>query len=72
MIKWDYEEALLRLQVGDSFFIPTLKPAAMAVSIHAAAKREGLTVTCKEAINQGALGIRTWRLKDKVDTQASE
>lgn len=71
MLSWDYEEALMRMQVGDSFFIPTLRPAALALSIHAAARREGLTVACKEAMSQGALGIRTWRLKDKVDTQAS-
>jgi len=58
----------MRMQVGDSFFIPTLDPSALSRTIHWEAKRLGVTVTCREAMNQEVLGLRTWRVKDKVDT----
>lgn len=73
MINWDYEEALLRMQVGDSFFVPTLAPAALAATIRATARREGLAVICREAVHESALGVRTWRvLASAVDTTPDE
>lgn len=64
MLNWDFEEALLRMSPGDSFFIPTLEAPSLMRKISGAAKRLGVNVMCKEAIHEGALGVRTWHVID--------
>jgi hypothetical protein len=64
MVDWDVDTAVAGMRPGDSFFVPTLNPKADMRSIYAAAKRFGAVVTCKEAIKEGVLGVRTWKLSD--------
>jgi hypothetical protein len=45
------------LQVGESFFIPTLRPAQMN-----AAKRSKVRVKIFTTEKEGHLGIRVWRI----------
>lgn len=69
MIKWDYEKALIHADVGDSFFIPTLNHFGLRSEIYAAARRLGMAVICKPTMQDGVLGVRTWRVlpEEKVD-----
>lgn len=68
-VNWLYKDALAGMCVMDSFFIPTLTPAKLAKDIRKEAEALGVTVKCQEALCEGALGLRTWRLPDApVDT----
>lgn len=49
------------MEVGDSFFIPTLKPAALIYVIDSRAKVYGIKVKCYAMSKEGHLGVRTWR-----------
>jgi len=48
--------------VGDSFFIPTLKPASLLYVIDTASKRAGFRVKIYVTTKEGYLGVRTWRV----------
>ena len=50
------------MQVGDSFFIPTLRPAEMLYAIDSGAKRIGMRVKTYVTTKDGHLGVRTWRI----------
>ena len=50
------------MSVGDSFFIPTLKPAQLIYSIDVGAKRAGYKVKSYVSQKEGHLGVRTWRV----------
>jgi hypothetical protein len=48
--------------VGESFFIPTMRPAYMGYIIDTTSKKVGIkmkTFTCTE---NGVLGVRSWRM----------
>jgi hypothetical protein len=47
--------------IGDSFFIPTLRPAELIYSIDCGAKRAGLRVKSYVTHEKGYLGVRCWR-----------
>ena len=47
--------------IGDSFFIPTLKPASMIYIIDTRAKVLGYRVKIFPSMNDGCLGVRVWR-----------
>jgi hypothetical protein len=49
--------------IGDSFFVPTMKPAYLTYIIDTTAKRFGIRVRCFTTSNKGVLGVRTWRVK---------
>lgn len=51
------------MQVGDSFFIPTLRPAEMIYAIDSGAKRVGIKIKSYITTKDGHLGVRTWRLR---------
>ena len=53
------------LKIGQSFFIPTLRLEEMIYLIDTAAKESGLSIRVKsyEAIKDGILGVRTWRVR---------
>lgn len=51
------------MRVGDSFFIPTLRPAQMIYVINTRAKIAGVRVTCKAVSKDNNLGIRVWRVR---------
>jgi hypothetical protein len=48
--------------VGDSFFVPTLKPTPMIYAIESGAKRAKVRVKTFITMKDGCLGVRTWRL----------
>lgn len=49
--------------VGDSFFIPTLKPSPLIYALDCGAKRAGVTVKSFVTKKDGCLGVRAWRIK---------
>jgi len=50
------------MQVGESFFIPTLRPAQMMYAADNAAKRSKIRVKIFTTEKDGHLGIRVWRV----------
>jgi hypothetical protein len=48
--------------VGDSFFIPTLRPTPMMYAIEMGAKRAEVRVKTYVTTKEGCLGIRAWRI----------
>ena len=48
--------------VGDSFFIPTLKPSPMIYALESGAKRAEIKVRCFITKKDGCLGVRAWRV----------
>jgi len=50
------------MEVGDSFFIPTLKFAEMIYAIDCGAKRHGIRVKSYVTTKDKHLGVRTWRI----------
>jgi hypothetical protein len=51
------------MKVGDSFFLPTLKPADMIYVMDCRAKAAGIRVKTYPASKDGCFGIRVWRTK---------
>lgn len=49
------------MNVGDSFFIPTLRPAEMVFVIDSRAKAAGVKVKAYASSKDGMLGVRVWR-----------
>jgi hypothetical protein len=49
------------MKVGDSFFIPTLRPAQMIYLADIAAKKAELRVKIYTCHKDGHLGVRVWR-----------
>jgi hypothetical protein len=50
------------MQPGDSFFIPTLRPAQMIYAADTAAKKAEIRVKIYTCHKDGHLGIRVWRM----------
>lgn len=50
------------MDVGDSFFIPTMKPAYMTYVIDTRAKKAGYKVKIFTVTEKGILGVRAWRV----------
>jgi hypothetical protein len=50
------------LRVGESFFIPTLRPAEMIYAIDCGAKRAQVRVKTFVVYKNELLGTRTWRI----------
>jgi hypothetical protein len=49
------------MAIGESFFIPTLRPAELIYSIDCGAKRVGMRVKSYVTHQEGYLGVRCWR-----------
>ena len=49
------------MEVGDSFFIPTLRFPEMIHAIESGAKRCGMRAKCFVVSKDGHLGVRVWR-----------
>jgi hypothetical protein len=49
------------MEVGESFFIPTLKTAPLVYSVTEAAKKAGVKVKVFVTTKEGHLGVRVWR-----------
>lgn len=50
------------MDVGDSFFIPTLRPAGLIYTIDTRAKVCGIRVKSYTSSKEGHLGVRVWRV----------
>jgi hypothetical protein len=73
VIKWDIEGALLLAEIGDSFFVPTLNHFSVRSSIYSTARKLGMAVIVKPTMQDGVLGLRTWRvLPEQVVDSDSE
>ena len=51
------------MEVGDSFFIPTLRFAEMLYAIDCGSKRAKIKVKSYIAAKDGHIGVRTWRIR---------
>lgn len=51
------------LEVGESFFIPTVRHSELVYSIDCASKRVGIKTKSYIVAKDGILGIRTWRIR---------
>ncbi len=49
------------MAVGDSFFIPTLRPSHFVYVINRASKRAKVKIRSCVTTKDGCLGVRTWR-----------
>lgn len=49
------------MSIGDSFFIPTLRPADMIYAIDSGARRAKIKVKCYVTTRDGYLGVTAWR-----------
>jgi hypothetical protein len=50
------------MQVGDSFFIPTLKSSPLIYAIEKGAKRAKVKVKTRAVVEDGFMGVRAWRV----------
>lgn len=50
------------MDVGDSFFIPTLRPAELIFVVENRAKVAGLKVKAYPSVKGDTLGVRVWRV----------
>jgi hypothetical protein len=48
--------------VGQSFFIPTLRPSNMIYVIDTRAKEDGIRIKAYVTMKDGFLGVRVWRI----------
>tara|TARA_R100001510_G_scaffold57687_1_gene66866 strand:+ start:10121 stop:10321 length:201 start_codon:yes stop_codon:yes gene_type:complete len=51
------------MEVGQSFFIPTLKASSMIYTIDSGAKRAGVKVKIFQTVKDDVMGVRVWRLR---------
>jgi hypothetical protein len=51
------------MEVGESFFIPTLRFADMIYALENGAKRAGIRVKCYVTVKDKHLGVRAWRVR---------
>lgn len=52
-----------QMNVGDSFFLPTLRAAEMIYVVDTRAKVAGVKVKAYPAIKDGYMGVRVWRVR---------
>lgn len=50
------------MNVGDSFFIPTLKSATLITAIESGAKRVKIKIKTCAVVEDDLMGVRTWRV----------
>jgi hypothetical protein len=51
------------MEVGDSFFIPTLRFAEMIYSIDCGSNRADVKVKSYIVVKEDHIGVRTWRIR---------
>jgi hypothetical protein len=51
------------MQIGDSFFVPTLNPIQMLYTIDVRAKVAKVKVKAYTMSKDGHLGVRVWRIR---------
>ena len=50
------------MQVGDSFFIPTLRPSELLYAVDCGAKRAKIRIKAFITVKGDAIGVRAWRI----------
>lgn len=50
------------MSIGDSFFVPTMRPAYMMYVIDVTSKRAKVKVKAFKTTKDGVLGVRVWRV----------
>jgi hypothetical protein len=50
------------MEIGDSFFIPTLRFAEMMYAVDSGSKRDKTRIKCYVSVKDSHLGIRVWRV----------
>jgi len=50
------------MEIGDSFFIPTMRSAEIIYSVTEAAKSHGIRTKAFTMMKDGIMGVRVWRL----------
>jgi hypothetical protein len=50
------------MEVGDSFFIPTLRSAEIIYSVMESAKEYGIRTRAYASMKEGIMGVRVWRV----------
>jgi len=50
------------MEIGDSFFMPTVRPAYGHYIIDLTSKRVGLRMKVYTVTEDGVLGVRAWRI----------
>lgn len=53
----------LTMEVGDSFFMPTVRPAYGHYIIDVTSKRVGVVMKIYTVIEDDVLGVRAWRIR---------
>jgi len=51
------------MEIGDSFFIPTLRLSNMIYVLDTRAKSAGIRVKVYATVKDGYLGVRAWRVR---------
>jgi len=51
------------MEVGESFFIPTLRPAEIIYALESGAKRAEVRVKCYVTHKDNHIGVRAWRIR---------
>lgn len=52
------------MKVGDSFFIPTLRPSHMVYIVDVTSKKVSVKMRAMVRHENGVLGVRAWRVND--------
>ena len=50
------------MEIGDSFFMPTIRPSYAHYIIDLTSKRVGVRVKAYTTLDEGVLGVRVWRV----------
>jgi hypothetical protein len=50
------------MEVGESFFFPTVRPAYAHYIIDVTSKRDGVRMKTYTVVEDGVLGVRSWRV----------
>jgi len=50
------------MKVGESFFVPTVRPAYMHYIIDVTSKSVDVRMKCYTMVDEGVLGVRAWRV----------
>jgi hypothetical protein len=50
------------MEIGDSFLIPTVRPAYLTYVIDTTSKKEGVKVKVFTVTEKDVLGVRAWRV----------
>ena len=51
------------MEIGESFFIPTLKPSPLLYAIDSGAKRAKIKVKSYTTKKDNFIGVRVWRVR---------